>query len=65
MGDNLTSLDVFMPVPTSSRDERRRASLNVTARARDMADATQLLAALGLLPKGHPATLRQQNGGAA
>lgn len=57
------TLDVFLSVPTNTADIRRRAALHVASKAVDKADATQLLAALGLLPKGHPATLRPQDHG--
>lgn len=57
------TLDVFISVPTNTADTRRAAALHVASKAVDKADATQLLAALGLLPKGHPATLRPQDHG--
>ncbi|MDX2763362.1 hypothetical protein PV729_45510 [Streptomyces europaeiscabiei] len=57
------TLDVFISVPTNTAETRRAAALHVASKAVDKADATQLLAALGLLPKGHPATLRPQDHG--
>lgn len=63
MSLNEKTLDVFISVPTNSADIRRAASLYVASIARDKADATQLLAALGLLPRAHPAVLRADEHG--
>ncbi|MDX2513894.1 hypothetical protein PV355_01765 [Streptomyces stelliscabiei] len=57
------TLDVFLSVPTNTADIRRRAALHVASKAVDKADATQLLAALGLLPRAHPAVLRADEHG--
>lgn len=63
MSLNDKTLDVFISVPTNTADTRRAASLFVASVARDKADATQLLAALGLLPRAHPAVLRADEHG--
>lgn len=63
MSLNDKTLDVFISVPTNSSDIRRTAALYVASVARDKADAAELLAALGLLPRAHPAVLRADEHG--
>lgn len=57
------TLDVFISVPTNTADTRRTAALYVASKAANAEDATQLLAALGLLPRAHPAVLRADEHG--
>ncbi|UOB09131.1 hypothetical protein MQE23_08705 [Streptomyces sp. HP-A2021] len=47
----------WSPKDEATTDEKRKASLYVAAVARDAADCTTLLAALGLLPRHHPAVM--------
>lgn len=63
MSLNDKTLDVFISVPTNSADTRHAAALYVASIARDKEDATELLAALGLLPRAHPAVLRPSDHG--
>ena len=46
------------PLTVGTPEECRKASLYVASVARDKADATELLAILGLLPARHPARIR-------
>jgi hypothetical protein len=63
MGADFTG-HTWTHLDTASRAESDRAARYVTGMAaRDKADATHLLAVLGLLPAGHPATLRPSDHG--
>jgi len=53
----------WQPKDIATPAERRAAALYVTSVATDKDDATDLLAALGLLPAGHPALFRDEDHG--
>ena len=53
----------WAPLTLTTPETRRKASLYVTSKAVDKADATHLLAILGLLPTNHIATIRPQDHG--
>lgn len=62
MAEDLTR-GTWGPLSLATPAECRKAALYVTATARDKADATQLLAVLGLLPATHQAMIRPQDHG--
>lgn len=53
----------WSPHDQATVDEKQAASLYVASVAVDTADATQLLAMLGLLPRHHPAIMRADEHG--
>ena len=62
MGTELTG-HTWTHLGGATRTERDKAARYVASVALDKDDCTDLLAKLGLLPSGHPATLRPQDHG--
>lgn len=62
MGVDLTGR-TWSHLEIGSREERETAARYVASVAHDKADCTHLLNLLGLLPAGHPATIRPQDHG--
>lgn len=63
MGVDLTG-HTWSHLGAATREECEKAAKYVASKATSAEDCTDLLATLGLLPAGHPATLRPQDHGA-